>query len=243
MKLLQKCQTCAALLVFAASALIPKCIHAVNSMSDTEESASIVAIDVYDMTLTLKVPQVLENTTSTGYRKFKTQKIKGTMYVKWLSDDTFGLEFANFENMNFKVGGYRVSYKAIADNNVVYQRYNYIGNNGTDVFKTPCICFYLELEPSYAIGGNTEDNSFYILLAGSGTSVFKKRDDYRVANKMAGYVAGTQGCGCAAYTHKSPTRSAGIYGPTDRVDDVVATYGRWKALWKSRVTYSATATR
>ena len=39
MKLLQKCQTFAVLLVFAASALIPKCIHAFNSMSDTEESA------------------------------------------------------------------------------------------------------------------------------------------------------------------------------------------------------------
>ena len=229
---------------FIVASVIGTCnLCAVDSVSNIEKEASILEIDVYTITLILRVPQVKDNTTSNGYRKYQNQRIKGNMYVKWMSDGTYQLDFGNLENHTFKVGGYRVRYKGYEDSNVVYPRFNYIGSNKTDKFKTPCLCFYLELEPSYAIGGNNEDNSFYILVAGSGSSVFKNQDGYRVAKTFSGYVTGTQGCGCSAYSHKSPTRSAGIDGPTDRVDDVVATYGRWKAKWDGRITYSATATR
>ena len=200
-----------------------------------EMSASVVAVDVYSFNLRLKVPQVFDNTKSMGYRKYQSQAIRGDMYIKWLSNGTFEIQFSNLVNNKFKVNRTYVTYKGYEDRNIVYTRYNYIGSNSTESFKTPCICFYLELEPSYAKGGNNEDNSFYVLLSGSGSSTFKKSAGSRIAKKFYGYATGTQGCGCAAYTHKSPTRSATVCGPMDDVSDVVATYGTWTALWKKRI--------
>ena len=45
--------------------------------------------------------------------------------------------------------------------------------------------------------------------------------------KANGNVAGTLGCGCMAYGHKSPTRKITFYGPGDEVDDVAAVFGNW----------------
>ena len=39
--------------------------------------------DVYNFKMTLKVPQVLDNAASRGYRAYKYQAIKGTMNVLW----------------------------------------------------------------------------------------------------------------------------------------------------------------
>ena len=196
-----------------------------------------VAEDVYDFRMVLKVPQVLDNTSSLGYRKFKTQTIKGSMSIVWNSDNTYSIEFGKLENQQFRVRGNRVTYDAVEDSWIINKRFTWIGDNKKEVFKTPALCFYLELTPNYAIGGNEEDNSFYVALSGSGTSSVLKDDGYKVARRFSGYAAGTQGCGCAAYGHKSPTRIASIVGPSQRVDDVVATYGTWRATFKNRKKY------
>lgn len=221
---------------------IPFVSHAyAEDWDDTdEETASVLATDVYDFYLRLHVPQVLNNTTSRGVRKYKPQTIKGLMYIKWLSNGSFKIEFEDLYNKNFKVGGSNVRYTGYEDRNIVYTRYNYIGDNATESFKTPCLCFYLELEPSYAIGGNNEDNSFYVLLAGKGSSAFQSKIGGRIAKKFTGYASGTQGCGCSAYTHKSPTRVATICGPMDTVSDVVSTWGSWTARFKNRVSCGGT---
>ena len=66
-----------------------------------------------------------------------------------------------------------------------------------------------------------EDNSLYITLAGKGRLSSSK---FKFAT---GYVAGTIGCGCSAYGHKSPTRKIGYNGATSVVDDIAAVHGRW----------------
>lgn len=207
-----------------------------TARSDGKEEEDITAIaeDEYDLKLTLKVPQVFDNSKSIGYRKYQTQNIKGKMYIVWLNNGSYRLLFENLENQQFKVGGQKVTYNGTEDRNVVYTRYNYIGSNKKNTFTTPTLCFFLELEPNYAIGGNTEDNSFFVTVAGAGSSAHSKKHNCRISKKFSGYVAGTQGCGCSAYGHLSPTRTAGVCGPTDKVDDVVATYGTWKATWKQR---------
>lgn len=199
---------------------------------ETEETSPVIAADEYSFSLTLKVPQVLNNTSSLGERKFKTQHIKGKMYIVWHEDGTFSIEFSDLVNKNFKVRGVNVTYDAIPDESV-FPRFNYIGNNKTGKFSTPCLCFAVVLEPSYALGGATEDNSFTLVLSGKGTSSFKKDQNRTVAKTFSGYAAGRQGCGCAAYGHKSPTRDATVCGPGERDNDVVATFGKWTATWKA----------
>ena len=205
-----------------------------NDTNDEEDSSTVIAVDTYSFCLSLKVPQVLDNTKSLGHRKYQSQRIKGEMYIKWLDDGAFSIEFGNLRNSSFKVSGAYVTYTGYEGKNVVCSRFNYIGNNKIEVFKTPCLCFYLELLPSYAKGGNTEDNSFYVLLAGTGDSKFKSKYGSRIATRIRGYAAGTQGCGCSAYSHKSPTRNATVVGPMDGISDVVATFGTWSAKWVRR---------
>lgn len=195
--------------------------------------AKALVEDIYSFTLTLKVPQVLENTTSQGYRKYKKQKILGDMHIVWLDNGDFQLDFSNLRNKNFKIRDVNVTYDGKEDRDVLYSRYNWIGSNAKNTFKHPCLVFFLELEPSYAIGEPGEDNSFYLALAGSGLTRIRSGAAW-VARKLEGKAAGTQGCGCMGYGHKSPTRVAGKDGPTEEVDDVVATYGSWKAVWKAR---------
>ena len=234
MKKLLGCLWFAMLLCWTAGIPIINTAYATDA-DEGDDSSTVVAIDTYSFCLNLKVPQVLDNTKSLGYRKYQTQRINGDMYIKWLDDGSFAIEFGNLKNSRFKVNGSYVTYKGYEDKNVVYTRYNYIGSNKMDDFKTPCLCFYLELEPSYAKGGNTEDNSFYVLLAGTGSSKFNEKSESRIATNIHGYAAGTQGCGCSAYSHKSPTRNATIVGPMDGVSDVVATFGSWSAKWKKRM--------
>lgn len=200
---------------------------------EEENTVSAIAEDVYDFTLSLKVPQVLENNLSTGYRKFKAQKIKGKMYIVWMGDGSFRIEFSDLVNKNFKVRGVNVTYEGIQDESI-YPRFNFIGNNKTGKFPTPCLCFSVMLEPSYALGGATEDNSFVLVLSAKGTSSYKSKYCCTIATKFSGYATGHQGCGCMDYGHKSPTRNATLCGPGEEVNDVVATYGTWSAKWKGR---------
>ena len=135
-------------------------------------------------------------------------------------------------NRNFKVRGIRVGYEARVNDDVFMHKLTYIGNNLTGKFKVPTTCFWLELYPSYAIGQPSEDNSLYLLLSGKGSSSLKYGP--RIATTLKGNVSGTQGCSCSAYGHASPTRIGWLYGPSELVDDVAATYGTWRARWKGR---------
>ena len=224
------------LIVFGIPLLVPLFIKAANY---EDISNSIVAEDEYDLTIRLNVPQVINNTESLGKRVFRSQTIQGSLFIYWLDDGSYIIDFDNLINRSFKVGGKNVTYTGTIDSDLVYPRFNYIGDNKTDIFKIPCMSFYLELEPSYAIGGNTEDNSFFLLLSGKGTSMVKGVEKIRIAKSIFGYAAGTQGCGCYAYGHKSPTRKASIVGPSDIVEDVVPTYGVWKAKRKKRTYFDS----
>lgn len=215
-----------------AAALAPKTLAEDEGPKD--ETYSYAAVDEYNFKMTLQVPQVLDNTTSRGYRTYKPQNIGGPMYIVWLDNGSFTVKFGTLVNANFKVGGSNVTYQAEEMPDIVYPRYVYIGNNKKNTFVKPCICFYAQFEPSYAIGEPGEDDSFSLMFAGRGASGFKRSINARVATRFTGYAAGMQGCGCADYGHKSPTRDAGLAGPTDYVNDVVASYGTWRAIWKRR---------
>ena len=148
-------------------------------------------------------------------------------------NDTNGIKDASrgntYHNKNFKVNGGKVTYTAYVNEEKVYPRLNYIGNNKTDKFQIATIAFHMEAMPSYAKGEAGEDNSFLLTFAGKGTTSTSLAKGCRLPKTFGGNCAGTQGCGCAAYTHKSPTRRARATGPTDMVDDVAATWGTWKA--------------
>lgn len=119
--------------------------------------------------------------------------------------------------------GANVTYTVSIDSDAYFPRFNAIGSNKTNEFNTATICLPIVAEPSYNIGELNDDTSLYVTLSGQG----KLASDGKV--KIAnGYVAGTIGCGCKAYGHISPTRKIGIDGPTGQVDDVAATYGRWR---------------
>lgn len=190
-------------------------------------------VDVYSFKLRLKVPQVFNNSTSKGYRKFQLQYIKGQMLIEWQTDGTYKIEFADLKNYNFKVQDACVTYEAEINTDVVSPHYTYIGSNQSNVFKTPSIGFLAQFEPSYAIGEAAEDNSFTLMIAGKGAP--EKLHNAIVAKTFRGRAAGMQGCGCYAYGHKSPTREATILGAGTEVTDVVATYGTWVARFQRRV--------
>lgn len=197
-----------------------------SAYSDTDISA---IVDYYDFDATLKVPQVVNNSTSQGKRSYVTQHVVGRMAIDYLEDGSILFDFIDLYNKNFKVNGGKVTYTAYVNEEKVYPRLNYIGNNKTDKFQTATIAFYMEALPSYAKGEAGEDNSFLLTFAGKGTTSTALAKGCRLPKTFGGNCAGTQGCGCAAYTHKSPTRRASATGPTDMVDDVAATWGTWKA--------------
>ena len=200
---------------------------------DNESGSRIVAEDHYKFTLRLRVPQVRNNSDSTGSRKFEFQSIYGTFKVNWHENGMRSYSLVDCSNRTFKVGGKCVTYDAIVGNEIMFTRFNYIGMNKPELFKTPVICTSVILEPSYALTDVNEDNSFYLVISGSGSSSIK--DGNRIATAFNGRAVGTQGCGCTDYGHKSPTRGIGIKAPTDQPEDVVGTYGNWSLRWKKRV--------
>lgn len=196
-------------------------------------------VDLYDFTMSLKVPRVYDNTKSLGYRKDQGQLIKGTLKIIYKSGErrpTF--EIVNLVNKTHKLSnGKNITYSVIVDNEgeQVYPRFNYIGNNKTKKFKKAKIIFYFDANPSYNIGEDEPDNSLLVTLSGTGTAVNKKKYNAQIVTTMFGKVTGTLGCGCTAYGHVSPTRVVGPYGPLlDEVDDVSPLEGTWKARFKER---------
>ena len=197
-------------------------------------------VDVYSLQIALKVPQVVDNTQSLGKRVYKLQKITGRLLVYYDSETKAAeaIELVDLVNLSYKVGGKNVKYKALEDGYVgVPQIWNAIGSNKTLVFNKSSVCFNAELEPSYAIGEPNNDNSLILVFSGASTLATKKLScgvKIKFLTTVGGYVVGTQGCGCHDYGHVSPTRSLGLYGPTDQVVDIAAVWGTWKAKFQYR---------
>lgn len=171
--------------------------------------AAFAKTSVYDVTMHLRVPAIVDNMQSLGRRVYKAQLLKGQMTVRdtgWEPDVTF----TALENRSHKVSLRYVSYDVIVDK----VGWHAIGDNRLDRFKKASVFLSLEATPSYALADG-EDNTLILTLAGRGTT----------DRMLSGYAAGQLGCGCYAYGHISPTR---IYG-TDNVVDTAAVYGTWRA--------------
>ncbi len=196
-------------------------------------------VDTYDLTMSLKIPRIYDNTQSLGYRKDQTQKIKGQLKIIY-RDGSYRPEFqiVGLINKTHKINGKNITYTTTVDNEgqVVYPRFNYIGNNKTGEFKRAKIIFYIDANPSYNIGMDEPDNTLLITLSGTGLAVKDKKSGTQYVKKLTGKVVGQLGCGCTAYGHVSPTRVVGPCGPTDVVDDIAAVEGTWTAKFCCRST-------
>lgn len=185
--------------------------------------------DVYALTMSLAVPQVFDNTQSAGYRKYQTQKVTGEVKVSYDGNGNMtGISCGTLKNHKFKVGGKNVTYQVFVGETPSWV---YIGSNRKDKFTTPCVMMELECEPSYALKGLTNDSALILVLAGKGSAKTCKGSVYPY--KFSGGVAGTLGCGCADYGHKSPTRKIGFIGPKkDEVSDIAPVYGSFTMKYK-----------
>lgn len=211
------------------------CVWAEESADEDEPVVSpIIATDTYDFIMRLNVPQVVNNTQSNGKRIWQKQNLRGYLNVEWREDGTVTMSITGLVNRKFKVAGKNMTYTCNIDSNVTAPRLNYLGDNAKNLFRDPAISFYLEALPAYATTSPDADNSFYLMVAGKGRTKIKNTIGARIVTKMRGNVSGTQGCGCAALGHKSPTRRGGVCGATGVVDDVVATYGTWRATFLGR---------
>lgn len=188
---------------------------------------SSAVVDEYTLKMCVYVPRIYNNTESLGYRKYQRHVIQGTVKLTYEDGSVRPtITVTNLVNKTHKINGNNITYTTTVDEgNVVYPRINVIGNNKTGVFTTGSIVFHIDANPSYNIGEDAEDNSLLVTLAGR--SSMKTVNGRRVLNLCSGFLAGTLGCGCTAYGHKSPTRVLGVEGPTDAVDDVASVWGNW----------------
>lgn len=206
--------------------------------ANTLNKSVTTVTDVYRLKLVIKNPRVFDNMQSKGFRKYKTETFYGELLVTYPSDNSAGatIEVKNLYDNNYLIGGKNVTYDVTVDEDMMMPRINLIGNNQTKVFKKPSIMFALVCDPSYNIGDDGEDNTLYIVLAGSGYISNRKRSNQQVISTMRGFLAGTLGCGCTAYGHVSPTRVNGVRGPIlSQVDDVAAVWGKWKAAYSHSI--------
>lgn len=194
-------------------------------------------VDVYAFSALLHVPQVINNSDSKGVRVYRTQRLKGELRISYRDSETAEIELQGTRNMTFKVAGANVTYTTDILDTPIAPLLAYIGNNKTSVFKTATICFAMEALPSYVSCEPDSDNSFYLTFAGRGMTTARIREGSCLPKTFMGNVAGSQGCGCSWYGHVSPTRAAGVAGPTNIVIDVAAVYGTWRATY-SRTTVS-----
>jgi len=164
---------------------------------------------VYDVTMHLRVPAIVDNMQSLGRRVYKTQLLKGQMTVKD-TDREPDVTFTTLENRSHKVGLRYVSYDVGVDK----VGWHAVGDNRTGVFRKASVFLSVEATPSYALADG-EDNTLILTLAGCGAT----------DRAISGYATGQLGCGCYAYGHVSPTR---IYG-TCTVVDTAAVWGTWRA--------------
>ena len=171
--------------------------------------------ECWELNIILRVPRIYDNTESSGYRKYQTQRIRGYFSVQDIYGREPDISICSLENETHKVNGKRVTYDAWVEDEA--KLWHGIGSNRTGKFKTRSVEMKVWAEPSYAIGPEpTEDNSLIITLGGYGSAS---------GNLLRGYVAGQIGCGCHEYGHISPTR---IWGQ-DTVVDTAAVFGTWRA--------------
>lgn len=160
----------------------------------------------YDVSMRLYVPRVYDNSGSSGYRKYQSQKLVGNLCVT-----TDGRATMSLTNLTHRVGGQRVTYEVEVDDALLVL----VGDNARNSFKTSSVCLRLEALPSYIHAYQpTDDETLVLTLAGCGSS----------AKRIFGNVAGTLGCGCSWYGHVSPTRSMLDWS----VEDRAAIYGTFK---------------
>lgn len=197
-------------------------------------------VDVYKLTISLKVPQVVNNSQSLGKREYKRQKITGNLFIFYDNETgaATSIQMDSLVNTTFKVGGSPVKYRVIDDYLGIPQIWNVIGSNKTESFNQSSVCFNATLEPSYALTQANSDNSFVLVFSGTGvmkTWRFVDGLKFKHLNTISGYVVGTQGCGCHDYGHLSPTRIIGMCGPTSYAIDIASVYGIWKARFSHRM--------
>lgn len=165
----------------------------------------------YDLTMSLNVPRIYDNSCSTGYRRYQKQAFKGILKVDVDENCSLnGIFVTDLANRTHKIAGKPVTYDVSVDEDAVW---SVIGSNRTDIFKTASVSFSFTADPSYNIGDDSEDNTLILTLSGKGTE-----------RTMSGNAAGRIGCGCRAYGHVSPTRRMW----TDDVTDVASVHGTWK---------------
>lgn len=194
----------------------------VMSLSVPAAPSALAQTDVYSFRMNLSVPQVVDNSTSRGRRVYRRQRLEGTLTVTYHQDAPPEVAISGLKNRNYKVAGNPVAYRTTVDE---YVTWHLVGSNATGVFRKPSVCFGMEAQPSYVYAYEpTNDNSLVLTLSGKGRS----------RRHITGHVAGTLGCGCSDYGHKSPTRVMGPYGrPLDIVVDVAGVSGTWKATLQS----------
>ena len=177
-----------------------------------------------------------DNAKSLGRRVYQTQRITGEMLIRYdMAGELVDIAFAGMTNRTHRLSdGRLLTYPDTRLGDVVYPRFNAIGNNKTGKFDTASVCFYFEAEPSYNMGEFDEDNALYVMASGRG--VFHPSKKY--LRRASGRAAGTFGCGCGAYGDVSPTRRIGKNGATDVVDDVAAVDGTWSIVFKCRRVYN-----
>ena len=196
-----------------------------SSAQNLDNPQDAVSWRRYNFSLNLYVPRIYSNSKSLGYRKYQRQHITMKMAVGFnASNELACIQFEEgaVNKTHVLSNGQNVTYDVMLDDGGFFPRLNAIGNNKTGSFKTASICISLAAEPSYNIGEFDEDTSLYMTLAGRGT--INKNGQIKNAK---GNVAGTIGCGCMAYGHKSPTRKIGYNGATETVTDVASIYGTW----------------
>ena len=195
-------------------------------------------VDEYEFNMVLKVPRTYDNMQSRGYRKYQTQRVKGTLLIVYSADgcgqNTY-IQITDLVNKTHKVAGEHVRYTTMVDD----VKLGYVGSNKTGVFKTPFLSFAMDANPSYNVGADEPDNTLVLEVSGYGTSkVMKNWQGYKnvqYISKIVGSAAGNLGCGCMAYGHTSCTRLAAWFGATDEVTDIAAIRaGAWSAKWKKR---------
>lgn len=199
---------------------------------------TLAQVDVYNMTIVTSIPRVYDNMSSTGYRKYQSQKITG--YVSMTYSDTRSspkIEFFGFTNHTHKTSSNaKITYEIYEDEYAI-QRLSAVGSNKTGKFTRGTAFFDLVFYPSYGISDIvTEDNSLYLKFASINGTFGTMKNGRVTLKRMSGKVVGTVGCSCADYGHKSPTRLFSYWGPSyGYVTDVATTIGTWKLVYNSKL--------
>ena len=183
---------------------------------------NLAVVDEYDLSLTLRVPAIVDNMQSLGKRIYKTQRLKGTLLATYALDGTASFSVPALTNLDYKIAGKPVVYSVSVSESPVWRS---TGNNRSGRFTVATAAFSLVADPSYNVGDDEPDNTLQLTLAGKG----------RQKGIVSGVAAGRLGCGCTDYGHISPTRRNGPDGPSDEVTDIAACFGTWRVRYRRRL--------